>query len=195
MAHRARFRNKAVSLLIATLSSCSGSFESDRMPTFEATTVTVHWQDGLAVENNQPFTGIVYTLAANRKDTVEVVGFRNGKEHGEWKRYYENGRLAEKRYFDNGQKTGDFLAWWPNGAPKLVYHFKDGEYEGTCREWSPTGMLLKEMTYKSGYEEGPQKQFYDNGKIKANYTITAGRRYGLLGTKNCVNATDSLFKR
>ncbi|WP_338871586.1 toxin-antitoxin system YwqK family antitoxin [Spirosoma sp. SC4-14] len=157
--------------------------------------MNVHWQNGIAVENNHPFTGIVYTLAANGKDTIEVVSFRNGKEHGEWRRFYEHGKPAEKRYFDNGQKTGNLLAWWPNGHKKLAYHFANGEYDGICREWSPSGVLIKEMTYKNGYEEGVQKQFYESGKVKANYIITAGRRYGLLGTKNCVNATDTLFEQ
>ncbi|WP_170061070.1 toxin-antitoxin system YwqK family antitoxin [Spirosoma aerolatum] len=176
------------------LASCSGHVASDKLPAFEATTVHVHWQNGLAVENNHPFTGMVYTLAENKKDTVEIVGFRDGKEQGEWKRFYENGKLAEKRFFNKGQKVGDLTAWWPDGSLRMAYHFANGEYNGVCREWGSTGLLLKEMTYKDGYEEGSQKQFYDNGKIKANYVMIAGKRYGLLGTKNCVNATDSLFK-
>ncbi|GAB4031239.1 toxin-antitoxin system YwqK family antitoxin [Spirosoma gilvum] len=164
------------------------------MQTFNAISVHLSKQNGLAVANNHPFTGIVYTLSENEKDTVEVVGFLNGKEHGEWKRFYGAGKLAEKRFFNNGQKTGDYLAWWPNGTKKLAYHFENGEYNGVCREWSQSGLLLKEMTYTNGYEEGPQKQFYENGKIKANYVMISGKRYGLLGTKNCVNTTDSLFK-
>ena len=49
------------------------------------------------------------------------------------------------------------------------------------------------MNYVKGHEEGSQKMYYDNGKIRSNYTIIAGRRYGLLGTKNCVNVADSVF--
>jgi antitoxin component YwqK of YwqJK toxin-antitoxin module len=51
------------------------------------------------------------------------------------------------------------------------------------------------MHYKKGYEEGLQQFYYDNGKVKANYFMKAGRRYGLLGTKNCVNVSDSIFKK
>lgn len=53
---------------------------------------------------------------------------------------------------------------------------------------------MKEMNYKKGFEEGSQKMFYDNGKVKVNYIMINGRRYGLLGTKNCVNVSDSVFK-
>lgn len=190
-----RLLNKVMGLAFILLASCSGPVTSDKLPAFEAATVHVHWQNGLAVEHDRPFTGMIYTLSETKKDTVEIVGFRNGKEQGEWKRFYEHGKLAEKRSFSDGKKVGDFTAWWPDGSLKLAYHFDDGEYNGVCREWGPTGQLLKEMTYKMGYEDGPQKQFYDNGKVKANYIIRAGRRYGLLGTKNCVNATDRLFKQ
>jgi antitoxin component YwqK of YwqJK toxin-antitoxin module len=51
------------------------------------------------------------------------------------------------------------------------------------------------MNYVMGHESGAQQQFYTDGKIKANYTIIDGRRYGLLGTKNCVNVSDSIFKQ
>ena len=74
------------------------------------------------------------------------------------------------------------------------YLFSNDEYEGTCREWNEAGRLVKEMNYKAGYEAGSQRSWYDNGRIRANYVIEDGRRYGLLGTKNCVNVSDSIFK-
>jgi len=75
----------------------------------------------------------------------------------------------------------------------LTYQFEDDEYEGTCREWNESGRLITEMNYHRGYESGSQKVWYDNGKIKSNYVMESGRRYGLLGTKNCVNVSDSIF--
>jgi hypothetical protein len=38
-----------------------------------------------------------------------------------------------------------------------------------------------------------QTWWYDNGKVKSNYRIIEGRRFGLLGTKNCINVSDSIF--
>ncbi|WP_138991229.1 toxin-antitoxin system YwqK family antitoxin [Larkinella sp. C7] len=193
MARRVHFPNKILALL-ALLVACSDSNESEQMPVVNAADVKIQAQNGVAFADNRPFTGIVYTLWQNKKDTAEIVGFRNGVEHGEWKRFYESGKLMERRFFRNGKKNGDYVAWWPNGRKKLDYHFENGEYHGVCKEWSESGLLLKEMTYKQGYEEGRQKAFYDNGKVKANYIISEGRRYGLLGTKNCVNVADSVFK-
>jgi len=61
------------------------------------------------------------------------------------------------------------------------------------RHGNPEGKLISYHNFKNGYEEGSQKVWYDNGKIKSNYTIKNGRRYGLLGTKNCINVKDSVF--
>jgi antitoxin component YwqK of YwqJK toxin-antitoxin module len=55
------------------------------------------------------------------------------------------------------------------------------------------GKLIHLANYKNGQEEGTQKLWYDNGKIRANYVIKNGKRYGLLGTKNCINVSDSIF--
>lgn len=181
-------------VLAAVLCGCFGATKPS-MKMFNEANLRLQNIAGVAMENGQPFTGIVYSLAPNEKDTMTVMSFVDGKEDGEWRRFHLNGRLQERRYFANGKKVGEYAAWWPDGKQRLLYHFADGEYEGRCREWNEEGLLMAEMNYKAGHEDGPQKQFYNNGKVKANYLIKEGRRYGLLGTKNCVNVSDSVFKR
>jgi antitoxin component YwqK of YwqJK toxin-antitoxin module len=150
---------------------------------------------GILVWKEQPFTGIIYSLDSVSKDTLEIVCFKEGREEGERKQFYAGEQLKEKRYFKDGKKVGLLASWWPNGNRKWEYHFKDGEYEGVCKEWNPAGLLVKQMNYVNGHEEGLQQFYYDNGKVKANYRMIGGRRYGLLGTKNCVNVSDSIFKK
>ncbi len=157
----------------------------------QTTTIT----NGLLYVNGQLFSGTLYSLYPETNDTSETQGYLNGKEQGEWKKFYPHHQIRETRFFDNGQKTGEYLAWWPNGQRQLQYFFKDDEYEGTCREWNSEGRLTKIMNYKKGYEAGHQEWWYNNGKVKANYVIIDGRRYGLLGTKNCTNVSDSIFKK
>ena len=149
--------------------------------------------NGILYRDNELFTGTVYTLYPGTTDTATIANFVDGKEQGVWKKFYDNGSLKEKRSFENGRKTGEYVAYWENGLQQLQYFFENDVYEGTCREWNRDGTLIKEMNYKNGYEKGSQKMFYDNGKVRSNYTIINGRRYGLLGTKNCVNVSDSIF--
>lgn len=149
--------------------------------------------NGVVLLNDEPYTGTIYTLYPETGDTLRIVRYLLGKEHGIWKQFYPDNRLREQREFERGQKVGDLMAWYENGKKQLHYHFQNDEYEGTCQEWNADGQLVQEMNYHQGHEEGSQKMFYDNGKVRSNYIVSNGRRYGLLGTKNCVNVADSVF--
>jgi antitoxin component YwqK of YwqJK toxin-antitoxin module len=183
-----------MAVFILVVISCN--YRSHKPPmhaVLNSTDSSLHTENGILFYKTLLYNGTTYTLYPNG-DTAEITGFNKGSENGYRKRYYPGRKLKEIREFDNGSKVGDYLAWWQNGKRKLNYHFKDNEYEGTCREWNADGVLIIEMNYKNGYEAGPQKMFYDNGKVRSNYLIINGRRYGLLGTKNCVNVSDSIFK-
>ena len=195
MEHLEQFRSKFWGIVIFLLPACQNTTRQGD-PFFMRNSA----DPGFAVHGDHllykrhPFTGIVVTCYPNGKDTPELEGFLDGKENGHRKRYYPGGQLKEIREFDKGFKTGAYTAWWGNGQKRLQYSFKDDEYQGTCREWNEDGLFIKEMNYQNGYEAGSQKMFYDNGKTQANYIILNGRRYGLLGTKNCINVSDSVFK-
>ncbi|MEI6264615.1 MAG: toxin-antitoxin system YwqK family antitoxin [Sphingobacteriia bacterium] len=152
-------------------------------------------QNGILYQKNQLFTGRIYGLYPSSADTAAIQEFENGLENGEWKKWYPGHQIKEIRFFENGKKIGLYTIYWENGKKQLEYHFVNDEYEGLCREWNEAGNITREMNYVKGHEEGSQKWWYDNGKIKANYVIINGRRFGLLGTKNCVNVSDSIFKK
>lgn len=166
--------------------------EDTNLPVLNLQHVEAKTKQGVFYVNDTVFSGRIYGLFPGTADTSFVKSYLMGKEHGEWKQYFPAGQLREVRYFKQGKKEGEYQAWWPNGEQRLLYHFADGEYEGNCQEWNVEGVLIKDMNYRQGYEEGSQKLWYNNGKIKSNYVMKGGRRYGLLGTKNCTNVTDSI---
>ena len=90
-------------------------------------------------------------------------------------------------------KNGKQIAYWENNKKKFEFTAKDDAYEGELKEWAFNGTLTHLAHYVNGQEEGSQKLWYDNGKIRANYVIKNGKRFGLLGTKNCKNVSDSIF--
>lgn len=188
MVRQAPLRSNLI-LLISMLMACSSASKLK----VDASSTQLHPDDGLVYEQNQPYTGETYALYPATQDTLSIANYVDGKADGEWKRFYEHHLLLERRYYQNGAKIGKMETWWPNGKLQKQYFFKDDEYEGTCREWNSDGRLIQEMNYVKGYEVGPQKMFYDNGKIRCNYLMINGRRYGLLGTKNCTNVSDSVF--
>jgi len=142
--------------------------------------------------NDKKYTGFLYELSP-QKDTVLIEGYINGLLNGVCKKWYPNRQLREERNYLNGQKHGKQVSYWENGHKRFEFVAVNDAYEGELKEWSRNGKLYHLATYVNGQEEGPQKMWYDNGKIRANYVILKGKRYGLLGTKNCKNVSDSIF--
>jgi antitoxin component YwqK of YwqJK toxin-antitoxin module len=189
MEHQALLPSKILLLLL--LYSCANIEANYKTELYSTADITLTYKQGIMYRNDKPFTGTVFNLY-NTNDTADIISYLNGKEHGSWKKYYPDNKLKEIRQFSNGQKTGKLISWWPNGAKQMEYNFENGEYQGTCTEWNNNGIMVKQMNYNAGHEDGSQKMYYDNGNIRSNYVIKNGRRYGLLGTKNCVNVSDSI---
>jgi antitoxin component YwqK of YwqJK toxin-antitoxin module len=200
MALLAQFHSKFLMLLVIFFWGCK---EKITFQKFNSKNTLIVQRNDTVFLHNKPFTGILYTLYDDKKhDTMLITQYWEGKPHGFWKSFYEksyenlkNQKIKEIRQFDKGKKVGKLESYWENGQKKLTYFFENDEYQGTCKTWSKSGILISEMNYQKGHEEGSQKTWYDNGKIRANYIIKKGRRFGLLGTKNCKNVSDKLSKK
>ena len=194
LAHLVRFRNSVFCVIALLIIACNEKVElvTDSIVISEDDVHKKEMRSGIFFVDEKPFTGKLIGFYPNKKDTMFVSSYAVGLEDGEWKKFHESGKIFQQRYYSKGSKVGRFSAWWENEKLQMEYFFENDEYEGTCREWSLEGKLIREMNYKKGYEEGSQKQWYDNGEIRSNYIIKDGRRYGLLGTKNCINVADSV---
>ena len=153
--------------------------------------ITIH--NDTVLLNNKNYSGYLYQLQLNNFDTLFISGYNNGLQSGTEKKWFANGNLMEYRVFLNGNKNGKQIANYENGNRKFEFIAKNDAYEGEMKEWDIDGKLIHLANYKNGQEDGTQKLWYDNGKIRANYVIIEGKRYGLLGTKNCKNVSDSIF--
>ena len=101
--------------------------------------------------------------------------------------------IKEIRKYREGKKIGRYIGYYETGNIKFEENFKNNLNHGKLFIWSNEGKLVRESNYKNGYESGLQKIWESNGKIKSNYIVKNKRRYGLLGTKNCINETDTLL--
>ncbi len=109
------------------------------------------------------------------------------------KSFFPSGNIREIRHVRNGVREGLQTAFWENGKKRFEYTAVNDAYEGELKEWAENGQLLHLAHYKNGQEEGVQKMWHANGKIRSNFVIIKGRRYGLLGTKNCKNSDEKLL--
>lgn len=189
-------------LIFITFFSCNQEKKGNKIQKSETVVQTVFLSNtskNISKQNDsifykgELFSGVLYELKFNSKDTISVEHFKDGILNGVSKKWYENNIVREYREFKNGQKDGKQIAYFENGKTKFEFIAKSDIYEGELKEYNNDGALIHLASYKNGQEEGTQKLWYDNGKIRANYVVLNGKRYGLLGTKNCKNVSDSIF--
>ena len=76
---------------------------------------------------------------------------------------------------------------------QFEYRFKNDEYHGENKAWSEKGILIQHLIFENGFEKGLQRLWWNDGTVRSNYIVRNNRRYGLLGTKNCINVSDEIF--
>jgi len=160
--------------------------------TANADTLTLKTQEGLYYLKRTLFTGKLFKLDKKHLDTLFVENYLNGKRHGIFKRFYQNNLLLEERTYHKGKKEGLHVRYWPSGKLIFKYNLKNDLYDGLSRSWNQDGFLIQKMNYIKGKEVGRQQLWYDDGGVRSNYVMLNNRRYGLLGTKNCVNISDEI---
>lgn len=148
---------------------------------------------GIAYCDGKIFTGNIFLLN-ERKDTIMLSSFLNGKLDGAERKWYGKDRLMEERFYANGEKEKTHKGYWENGQLKFEYHFSDDEYEGMQKEWYADGKVFRLMNYEKGHEIGMQKMYRNDGSYVFNYEVKNGRMYGLTGTKNCKNVGETITK-
>ena len=189
MVHQEQLVSKLLLCFFFILSSCSEHEDFLKVSSFDP---RLDLTKNIVTYKDLPFSGKAFSIYPNSSDTLWTRYYKNGLKTGVWKVLFPTGEVKEKRRFVNGKKEGDYLGYYKNGAKNFVFQFNNGEYNGTNQIWTKKGLLIEVGNFKKGYEFGVQKTWYLNGKIKSNYIIKNNRRYGLLGTKNCVNVADDL---
>lgn len=146
----------------------------------------------IAFVNSKKYAGFLFSLHTTG-DTSTIAYYENGLLEGSSKKWYVTKQLMEERCYQKGQKHGKQIAYWENGNKRFEFTAEHDINQGEMREWDFNGNLFHLANFVNGQEEGAQKMWYSNGKIRANYVVLKGKRYGLLGTKNCKNVSDSIF--
>ena len=191
MVHLEQYLNRFSALLLLVIFGCI-NLDSKEVKSFNVEIFDFNSKNGIFFKNKTPFTGRVFKLHENGLDTVYIQSYFKGIKNGQFLRFYPKNRIFEKRNYINGKKEGIHIGYWEDGSLAFEYNLKDDEYNGSLKEWNRNGQIIKSFNYVNGYENGSQKLWFDNGEVRSNYVIKNNRRYGLLGTKNCINVSDSI---
>ncbi|MGL4253899.1 MAG: toxin-antitoxin system YwqK family antitoxin [Fusobacteriaceae bacterium] len=120
----------------------------------------LHIKNGIFIPKGgkTPFTG----MATNERDREF---YRDGKPHGKWLNFYENGNLKSieswkdgilngkhilynqdeiklsEIYYRDGNEDGKYILFHDNGIPYIVGEFIDGEASGIWYYYNESGKL------------------------------------------------------
>ena len=94
--------------------------------------------------SNVPFTGEV---SFKKYGEIKNGEFINGKKHGEWLTYHQNGQLSELINYKDGKWHGLRELFYPNGQKWIKENFKEGKRNGLSEAYNPTGELSSKVNY------------------------------------------------
>jgi antitoxin component YwqK of YwqJK toxin-antitoxin module len=121
--------------------------------------------------------GIHYKKFSDVPFTGKVTGktqgsIKDGKKHGPYVTYWDNGQLFSKRTYKNGKMDGPWVSYWGNGQLFSKGTFKDGKQDGPWVGYHENGQLNYKGTYKDGKKDGPWVYYHDNGTVVKSLTGT-----------------------
>ena len=144
----------------------------------------------------------VETIEVKNEEGVVIEKFQvlkeNGKKHGEYKSFDEEGKIIESANFKKGLPEGKRIIYYPNGNPQeeenyengflvgdVISYYETGEVkartpyiikegrnvlEGVIRTYYKNGQLVSEAEAKANEINGAFTEYYENGNIKAKGT-------------------------
>ena len=149
--------------------------------------------NGIVYFDNKVFSGFVKESYDPTK-VKAVFCFLNGKQHGETKSYFLNGKLKDSRTYKEGKSYGRQYGYWENGYQKFDFIYINDKREGLQKQWYESGQKYAFLTFKNDQEDGMQKAWRENGKPYINYEAKEGHRYGLQKSNYCYTLKDQKIK-
>ena len=125
---------------------------------------------------NVPFTG---EIVGRYSRNIVNGNFKDGKEHGLWKLYYENGQLGIKVNFNDGKKDRVWEYYRQDGQLEEKRNYKDGENHGLWERYYWNGKLSLKGNYTNGYSVGLWKKYCGDGKLSSKGNYTDGKEDGV----------------
>ena len=137
-------------------------------------------------DTNEIHSGPVFTLYPDEKFHIifEESTLKDGKLHGSYKSYYENGQIQEEKTYNNGVLDGPFKFYNLDGKIEEEGTMKSDKIYGYYKQYEYLNgdnydKLSFEITLKNGIPNGPSKSYYENGQIQEEGTFKDDKKNGL----------------
>lgn len=130
------------------------------------------YEEGRYVDNKR--IGAWTRYWPNGKPKTEIT-YVQGFPKGDYAIYYPDGKPEEMGTWDRDRNTGAFKRWHENG--KLAQEFIFDEYgirDGVQKYYFANGNLEVEVNIVKGREEGTLKRYYANGDLQETAQFNGG---------------------
>ncbi len=144
----------------------------------------LHPNEGLVYHKDNVFTGTSVFFDENETKRISI-DYLQGKKHGIYKKWFENGRLSFEAQFSQGKQHGLTQTWWRNGQLRSKSQYQEGMAHGVQLQWYKSGAKFKRQNLVKGQEQGLQQSWRENGKLYNNYEAKNGRIFGLKRANLC----------
>jgi antitoxin component YwqK of YwqJK toxin-antitoxin module len=131
-------------------------------------------RDGLHYEKftDVPFTGKVTPNLKTGGWSNTQGYFKNGKKHGPYATYWNNGQLLSKGNYKDGEKDGPWVKYFNNGKLFFKGNYKDDKKQGPWVWYHDNGQLQSKGNYKDEKMDGPWVWYKLYGTVNPEYTGT-----------------------
>jgi antitoxin component YwqK of YwqJK toxin-antitoxin module len=115
----------------------------------------------------------------NDSGKLLATGYKSpdGKATGQWKFYYESGKLKEEGSFKDGKETGQWKTYFESKKPQEIGNYKNGLKDGEWKTYFENRNLDMVANYQDGKVVGEGKNYYQNGKLNSTGTFSADGKY------------------
>lgn len=127
-------------------------------------------------ETGKVVSSTVYDEDGNRvgEGLIEESGARKGN----WRSFYENGKLQSEGTYTKGRKTGKWVYYFENDSIEQTGSFRNGKLDGKWLWYYDTGELWREEQFLNGREDGESIEYSREGEIIAKGVYVDGLREG-----------------
>ena len=92
-----------------------------------------------------------YKIYNDQGIVLEDAYWQNGKNVGLFKRYYENGTLAQEFFFDaQGKRIGEQKYYFENGQERLIGNWNEGKIDGSLVWYDEKGEVASVVRFRDG---------------------------------------------
>lgn len=112
---------------------------------------------------DKPFTGTAYAYFSDGKTVYQKSDFVDGKQHGEYVEYLQNGNINYKRSYANGAEDGEWIEYYDNGNISKKENYKDGQLNGEWITYYDNGQIRVKGQFENGEEVGEWLAYEEDG--------------------------------